>query len=325
MMLDPLVLAARHGPWVMIGGLVAGLALPGLAEPMLPLLPWLVGLLLFLAAFRIEPGQALQPTANKEGHRPAAGRRGWLARRILPLLLAVLVLQTAMPLVLLGIGHALGIAGSALMLALLVLASAPSISGNPNIAMMIGQSPAPGLRLLILGTLALPLTMIPVFLLVPGLGGFATVLGAVGKLLAIILTTAGAGLVARRLLLPNPVRRMRERLDGVSALALAVFVVALMPSVSAAFLDTPLLATGWLAAALGANFALQAGTFALLRGHCDRETAVAVALAAGNRNLAVFLVALPLDITAPIVIFIGCYQIPMYLTPLVMRRFYARP
>lgn len=312
---DPLVLAARHGPWVMVGGLVAGLALPGLAAPMLPFLPWLVGLLLFLAAFRIEPAQAVSRIDPKDR----------LARRLAPMLLGVLALQAVLPLAVLGTGHALGIAGSALMLALIVLTSAPSISGNPNIALMMGGSPAAGLRLLILGTLALPLTMIPVFLLVPGLGGFATVLAAVGKLLAIIATTAGVGIAARRLLLPDPAPRTRARLDGVSALALAVFVVALMPSVSAAFLRTPLTAAGWLAAALAANFALQAGTFALLRRRIDRDTAIALSLAAGNRNLAVFLVALPLDITAPIVIFIGCYQIPMYLTPLVMRRFYARP
>ena len=68
MSLDPLVLAARQGPWVMVGGLVAGLALPGLAAPMLPWLPWLVGRLLCLSAFRIEPAGAL-PEATRGGPR----------------------------------------------------------------------------------------------------------------------------------------------------------------------------------------------------------------------------------------------------------------
>jgi ACR3 family arsenite transporter len=34
-----------------------------------------------------------------------------------------------------------------------------------------------------------------------------------------------------------------------------------------------------------------------------------------------FLVALPETVTAPLLVFIGCYQIPMYLTPLVTGRF----
>ena len=40
-------------------------------------------------------------------------------------------------------------------------------------------------------------------------------------------------------------------------------------------------------------------------------------------NIALFLVGLPASITDPVLIFIGCYQVPMYLTPLLMRRFYA--
>ena len=43
---------------------------------------------------------------------------------------------------------------------------------------------------------------------------------------------------------------------------------------------------------------------------------------AGNRNIALYLVALPAATTDPLLIFIGCYQIPMYLTPIVMHRFY---
>ena len=46
------------------------------------------------------------------------------------------------------------------------------------------------------------------------------------------------------------------------------------------------------------------------------------AIQAGNRNIALFLVALPPEVTDPILIFIGCYQIPMYLTPMVMARLY---
>lgn len=39
--------------------------------------------------------------------------------------------------------------------------------------------------------------------------------------------------------------------------------------------------------------------------------------------LALFLVALPAEVTAPVLAFIGGYQVPMSLTPLIMRRIYA--
>ena len=47
------------------------------------------------------------------------------------------------------------------------------------------------------------------------------------------------------------------------------------------------------------------------------------ALVAGNRNIALFLVALPAETTDALLLFIGAYQVPMYLTPMLMRRLTA--
>ena len=47
-----------------------------------------------------------------------------------------------------------------------------------------------------------------------------------------------------------------------------------------------------------------------------------MAIGAGNRNIALFLVALPAEVMAPLMIFVGCWQLPMYLTPMLLRRLY---
>ncbi len=52
---------------------------------------------------------------------------------------------------------------------------------------------------------------------------------------------------------------------------------------------------------------------------------VPVSVVAGNRNIALFLVALPAAVTDPVLVFIGCYQVPMYLTPVLLGRFYGPP
>jgi ACR3 family arsenite transporter len=49
---------------------------------------------------------------------------------------------------------------------------------------------------------------------------------------------------------------------------------------------------------------------------------VPYAIIAGNRNVGLFLAALPAAQTDPLLLFIGCYQIPMYLTPLLLGRLY---
>ncbi|WP_232404042.1 hypothetical protein [Pseudophaeobacter flagellatus] len=55
-----------------------------------------------------------------------------------------------------------------------------------------------------------------------------------------------------------------------------------------------------------------------------RQNAVSTAVGAGNRNFALFLIALPAATTDPLPIFLGCYQVPMYLTTVVMRRTSAK-
>jgi len=57
-----------------------------------------------------------------------------------------------------------------------------------------------------------------------------------------------------------------------------------------------------------------------LRRRPDVDRTAALTVMAGNRNIALFLVALPEPVMAPLLIFVGCYQIPMYLTPLLTGR-----
>jgi arsenite transporter len=79
---------------------------------------------------------------------------------------------------------------------------------------------------------------------------------------------------------------------------------------------------GALALAFAASFGLQVLVAAGLRPTPLAPARAAYAICAGNRNVALFLVALPAAVTDPLLLFIGCYQIPMYLTPVLMARLY---
>jgi hypothetical protein len=78
-----------------------------------------------------------------------------------------------------------------------------------------------------------------------------------------------------------------------------------------------------MAAAFAANFGLQIAAFLILRRR-DPADAVPLAIVTGNRNIALFLTALPMAITDPLLLFIGCYQVPMFLTPIMLNRLYRR-
>ena len=309
MLRDPLVLAARHGQWVLVAGLVAGLALPGLAHVLRPWLPALVALLVFLSLLRLKPGALA------------------MALRTLPQTAAIAaVLQLALPLGVWAGAQALGLGAHPASLALVLMCAAPSIMGSPNISMMLGAPPDCALRLMVVGTALLPLTVLPVFAIMPAVQGTAAVGQAAVRLVALIGLSALAAMVVQRAAVRHGHPKTHQRLEGVSALALAVFVIGLMPQVSALALQAPATLVFWLMVAFGANMGGQILAWYLLRGRLPHAQAVPLALITGNRNIALFLVSLPAETTAPIMGFIGCYQLPMYLTPLLMARLYrARP
>ncbi|TNF62685.1 MAG: hypothetical protein EP307_06520 [Rhodobacteraceae bacterium] len=295
-------IVARNGRLCLVVGLLAGLALPGVAAALRPCLPALVAVLLFLTAFRVGPGAALGELA--------------LGRRTLGL---VLVLQLVLPLAALAVLLPLGWAAAPFALAAVLMLAAPSVTGAPNFAIMTGQDPAPAMRLMVLGTALFPLTVLPVFWALPQLGG-AEGLGAALRLVVVILGAVGAGLALRHLMDARVTPERLRALDGVTALALAVIVVGLMSAIGPLLRADPMVLLGWAAAVFALNIGLQVLAFLIYRD----EGRAAVSIVAGNRNIALFLIALPDRVVEPLLIFIGCYQIPMYLTPLLMRPLHDR-
>lgn len=305
MIFDILGKVARHGRLCLVLGLIAGLVLPGVAAVLRHWIPELVALLLFFTAFRI-------------GHRDALGvGLGGAVGQVLVLQLALPVL-CAFALIWSGLGLA------PLAVAVVLMLAAPSVTGAPNFTILVGGDPAPALRLLVVGTALLPFTALPVFWLLPQLGDAQAVLWAAGRLTLVVIGAVAVGFLARQFLAPELSDRGRAALDGGTSIALAVIVVGLMSAIGPAFARDPFELLWWLAAACTVNLGMQVVGYLILRSLGRDRIAVPVGIVSGNRNIALFLVALPAATTDPLLIFIGCYQIPMYLTPILMRRLYAR-
>lgn len=307
LILRPFQFAARYGRTLLVGGLVAGILLPSLAVQIRPWLQELIALLLFLAALRIGPRQALG------------------ALKDIPVISAVaLSYQILVPLTFVAVFALSGNLHTPLATAIILMASAPSLSGSPNLTLMVGGDPAPALRLMVVTTALLPLTIIPVFYWVPELGSPAEILAASGKLLVVILIATISAFALRRVFNLSPTPATINAIDGCSAIAMAVVVVGLMSSVGASLTGNPAEFVKWLAAAFAANFGLQLTALYIFKKTSLTVERTPFAIIAGNRNIALFLVALPNEAIEPILLFIGCYQIPMYLTPVVLRGLYRR-
>lgn len=291
---------------VLIAGLVAGAVSPALALWFRPLIAPLIIGLLFLAVLRLGPEGLI------------AGMRGLHRAAIL-----AVVLQAVLPLTAAALFAVFGVLDHPLAAGtVLVLAAAP-ITGSPNITLMAGGDPAPALRQLVLGTALLPLTVLPVFMVMPAFGSPVAVVSAAVKLLGLIMLAGGAAVVLRRsnMIKGNP--RSYLAMDGIAALLLGLVVIGLMSAIGPAFVSDRPAFLAALAVAFALNMPIQliASRLAAAR---QPDAAPAIGIVAGNRNAALFLSVLPEATIDQLLLFIGCFQIPMYLTPFLLAGWFRR-
>ncbi|MDG4647373.1 hypothetical protein P6F26_02865 [Roseibacterium sp. SDUM158017] len=289
---------AARGRWALIAGLAVGLGSPSAAVAVRPFVGLLVIAVLFLAFLRIGP-------AGLRIGRAALGRAAGTA------LAFQLALPCAAALVLLGAGL---LSGPLALGTVLILAAAP-ITGAAPIAAMAGGDPAPALRQTVIGTVLLPLTVLPVFALAPAFGDAGAVFGTALRLLGVIALAGGAAFMLRTNGVVPDTPGSATVLDALSAVLLGIVVVGLMSGAASALREAPSALFGTLALVSAVAFGLQALTARLWR---TPEAAAPMAVVAGNRNVALFLGVLPAPLIDELMLVIGCYQIPMYLTPLVL-------
>lgn len=299
-----LQLAAVHGRWILAISLIVGLLSQTLADIVKPHIEILIALLLFTTCLRVGPKQALGAM-----------------REIRMNLVFTIVLQVLLPITITLFYWIADIHGP-LWLALILLTAAPAISGSPHLVALLGFDPTSTLRQLIIGTALLPFTIIPVFVLMPEIGNLTDIVMASLRLSLVILSAAGVAFAIRYSLLKNPGHIDLEKIDGASTILLAIMVLGLMAAIHSEISDNPLNLLKTLLVAISANFGLQIITTLVLARSRISEYAVPMGLIAGNRNIALFMTALAITTAQPLLLFIACYQIPMYLTPIVMRRFY---
>lgn len=303
----PLKLLARHAQWVLVAGLVAGIAFPAAAGVLRPYIPEMVALILFLSALRMELS-ALKLSKKQFGIDLAV----------------VLGLQLATPFAVYAILTALPIP-TVWRDVLTVMYSGAAISGTPAFAMLMGLDGARAMRLLVIGTALMPVTTLPVLALLPNVAAETSLFEVSLRLLLLIAAAAAAAFTLRK-----PVLRLLGQdgpvlLNGLNALALAIFVLALMDAIQPVLLTDPIRVLWVLAIACVANLSAQilyafgATLRAKSQGTSPTAFQLTPSIGAGNRNMALFLAALPASVTDPWLLFIGCYQVPMYLTPLLMR------
>ena len=203
---------------------------------------------------------------------------------------------------------------------LIWFAVAPPIASTIWICTLLGFPAALAMEVVVLTSLAAPFTgpFLAAWLLadiatIDQLTLFYKLAGMIcgGSLIAVI----GQGVLGR-----TKIEENRLVFDGLSALAMLVFLIPVFNGMGAVILQNPLLAFHLCGLAvvmnMGAQIALL-GCSWLFRPYAERLQVLAIVT--GNRNVGLYFAALPAD---PVfALFTAMYQIPLYLTPLIIGRF----
>jgi hypothetical protein len=293
----------RQGTRAVAASIFIGIAVPPLAALLKPGFPYALFVLLCLAFLRVDPAQV---RAHFSRPLAVAAAAGWMMLAT-PLMIA---------LALIALDAEARVTG--LFIAMILQAAAPPVISAPTLAALMGLDAALSLATLIVCTALTPLTA-PLFAALfvgPGLSISPYTLGA--KLLAML---AGAALVAtlvRRLAGKGWVARQSERIDGLSVVALFFFAVALMDGVLVAILAEPLKVLGLTALSFGLSLGLAALT-ALVFARLGASQALALGLAAGNRNMGLMLAAAGTAVPELTWLYFAVAQFPIYLMPAMLK------
>jgi hypothetical protein len=297
-----LALAGRHGTLLAAASIFVGLLVPPLSAAIKPYLGEAIVVMLMLAFLRVDPADL-----RRHMTRPGliAASTVWVML-IVPALLGTLFWS-------LGLNQSM----PGLYFMLVLQMAAPGLMSSPALAALMGLDVALTLASLIVSSAITPLTaslfthvFLGTALISPLDFGF--------KLFLIIAGCALAAAVVRRIAGRAFIETQRERIDGLSVIAMSSFAIAAMDGVVGHFIADPLLVIGLTALAFALALGMIALT-ALVFLRAGRARALAIGLIAGNRNIGLMLTATGFLVPDVAWLYFALAQFPIYLLPHLLK------
>ncbi len=203
----------RHGPALLVLGILIGLALPGLAALLHPLLAALVFCLAVATMIRIDWPEVAAHIAKPWRLALVLGW-GLVAS---PMIGAALVMRLGLP--------------EGLAQAIVIWSASPAMISAPALAFLLGLDASLALIVMVGGALLMPLTLPPLAL---GLLGVSLPIGIAALMLRLGLFIGGALTVAavlRRLAGASRIEALANEINGLNVLILMIFAVGIMDGV----------------------------------------------------------------------------------------------
>ncbi|MGB1918469.1 MAG: hypothetical protein ACPHW5_02005 [Candidatus Puniceispirillales bacterium] len=296
----------RHAMLVLPAGIVVAMMLPETDAPITLIVPPLIAMIYTVTFIRMD--------------LPALLRDMLTPIEILRQLLIAGFILIIMPLLLIG-GCVLAGVDMALLPSATWYAVAPPIASTAWICGIMGLSLPTAMRVIVMTSLLAPFTgPFMAGLILPNAVSISS-LTMFFNLAAMIFAGVILALIGQMILGKAKIERHSRRFDGLAAITMLVFLIPVFNGIPRQMFNLPVLAGKLLLLAMILNFSTQLILMLVARlspVRHGRNLASVLAVLSGNRNVGLYYGALPVD---PIFgMFTALYQVPLYLTPLLMSR-----
>ena len=297
--------SARHGSILLAVGIFAGLLFPPLAHAMVWFITPNVVLLVTMVLLRVDVAAAIYHL--KRPLRLIAIVGFYLV--VVPLITAVVV--KAIPL------------DPGIRAAVIIFSTGAAATSGAAFARLVGLDPELTLIATLAGIFVVPLTGPPLSDWLAGVDLHMSV-GAFMLRLALVVGAPLLISVAIRMFVGRErLEPMGPALDGLLVWLVVLYGFAVMDGLQARLLADPLWMAQATAAAFVSNFGLNLLTTLVFLG-LGLRSAASAGLMSGNRNMALYLAVLPSTADPRIAMFFGIAQIPLFLSPFLLRPIYRR-
>lgn len=301
-MIKALTFLGKNSSRVLLIGLLVALLLSGVSNILRPILPPLVSLVLGLAIARLN----IREVFSELGSAVVAIKLLALIGLMIPITSMVIIL----------VWRAFGLPEQYELL-LLVFAAAPPLSSAASLSLLLGYNSRITLQVTLLAQLLTPLIgpLCFVYIDVPI---NIELYSMFGRIALMILGGITIGIAIQVFFGKKTIDHYPDAFNGVVVCSMVIFLLPLFDGVVSYVVQRPLVSVSILLLAvllnLGSNLLIR--TFAAR--FTNTNTANALGLMFGNRNIAIYFAVLPFN---PLLsIFIAFSQIPMYATPALFLR-----
>lgn len=296
----------RNAMLVLPAGIVVALILPETDAPIKGIVPPLIAIIYAVTFIRMD--------------LPALLRDMLKPMEIIRQLMIAGFILIIMPLILIG-GCMIAKVDIALLPSATWYAVAPPIASTAWICVIMGLRLATAMRIIVMTSLIAPFTgpfMLSIIL--PDAVSISSWTMFI-NLAAMIFAGLILAILGQMILGKAAISRHAPRFDGLAAITMLLFLIPVFNGIPRQMMLVPELALKILLLATILNFSSQIILMLVARlapTHQGKDLASVLAVLSGNRNVGLYYGALPSD---PIFsMFTALYQVPLYLTPLLMSR-----